>query len=264
MKPFNILFITQEDPFYVRIFFEEFLRDYPRRDEIRAVVIAPTMGKRSLAKLARQMHDFYGTKDFIKVGIKYAYYKLRNRLAGILPAGRFYSIKQVCEYYKVPVLYADNINDETFLSTIRRYDLDLVISVAAPQVFRSALIAIPRQGCINIHNAKLPKYRGMLPNFWQMYHGERKVGTTVHRINDRLDDGDILLQQETPILSGETLDSLIIRTKKIGAAVMIQAIDGMKNGMLRPMPNLSAEATYFGFPSKDDVSAFRRKGYRLI
>jgi len=263
MKPFNILLITQEDPFYVRIFFEEFLRDYPRREEIKAVVIAPTMGKRSLAKLARQMHDFYGTRDFIKVGLKYAYYKLRNRLAAILPAGRFYSIRQVCDHYRVPVLHADNINDEAFLSAIRRYDLDLVVSVAAPQVFRSALIAVPRQGCINIHNAKLPKYRGMLPNFWQMYHGEKRVGTTVHRINERLDDGDILLQQETPILPGETLDSLITRTKKIGAAVMIQAIDGLKDGGLRPMANSSTEATYFGFPSKNDVSEFRRRGYRL-
>jgi methionyl-tRNA formyltransferase len=264
MKPFNILFVTQEDPFYVRIFFEEFMRNYPRLDEIKAVVIAPTMGKRSTIKLARQMHDFYGTKDFIKVGIKYAYYKVRNRLALILPASHFYSIKQVCDHHKVPVLYSDNINDEAFLSAIRRLDLDLVISVAAPQVFRGALIAIPKQGCINIHNAKLPKYRGMLPNFWQMYHGEKKVGTTIHRINDQIDDGDILLQLETPILSDETLDSLIIRTKKIGADLMIAAIDGLKNGSLHPLVNSSAEATYFGFPTKDDVSAFRRKGYRLI
>ena len=150
------------------------------------------------------------------------------------------------------------------MSTIRQLNLDLIVSVAAPQVFKSALIAVPRIGCINIHNAKLPKYRGMLPNFWQMYHGEKSVGTSIHRINDKIDDGDILLQKETPIQPGETLDSLIRRTKKIGANMMIEAIEGLKSGLLQPIVNSSAQATYFGFPSKNDVSEFRRKGGRLI
>jgi len=264
MKPFRFLFITQEDPFYVRVFFEEFLRHYPRQEEIKAVVIAPTMGKQSLVKLARQMYDFYGANDFVRVGIRYVYYRVRNVMARFLAADRFYSIRQVCNYYKIPVLYTENINDENFLSYIRRLDLDLIISVAAPQVFRRALIAIPRKGCINIHNAKLPKYRGMLPNFWQMYHGERNVGTSIHRINDKIDDGEILLQKESPISPGETLDSLILRTKKIGAHLMIQAIEEMKSGSLEPTANSSADATYFGFPSKEDVCEFRRKGYRLI
>jgi len=261
---FRILFITQEDPFYVRIFFEEFLTHYPLREEIVGVVIAPTLGKRSFASLLRKMYDFYGAKDFVTMGIKYIYYKMRGFVARFLSTDRFYSIRQVCSYYKVPIMNAENINDQSFLSTVRSLDLDVIISVAAPQIFRGALIAIPREGCINIHNAKLPKYRGMLPNFWQMYYSEKKVGTTIHRINDRIDDGDILLQLETPILADETLDSLIIRTKKIGAELMIEAIERLKNGSLQPIANSSTGATYFGFPSKADVSEFRRRGYRLI
>jgi len=264
MKPFNILFVTQEDPFYVRIFFEEFMRSYPRLDEIKAVVIAPTMGKPSITALARQMYDFYGAKDFIKVGSKYVYYKARNFLAEFLPTSRFFSIRHACEHYKVPVLYTGNINGEEFLSTIRQLNLDLIVSVAAPQVFKSALIAVPRICCINIHNAKLPKYRGMLPNFWQMYHGEKSVGTSIHRINDKIDDGDILLQKETPIQPGETLDSLIRRTKKIGANLMVEAIEGMRAGTLHPLPNDAAEATYFGFPTQQDVRQFRTRGLRLL
>lgn len=264
MKPFNILFVTQEDPFYVRIFFEEFMRNYPQLDEIKAVVIAPTMGKPSVTALARQMYEFYGAKDFVKVGSKYVYYKARNLLAEFLPTSRFFSIRHACEHYKVPVLYTGNINGDDFLFTIRQLNLDLIVSVAAPQVFKSALIAVPSIGCINIHNAKLPKYRGMLPNFWQMYHGEKSVGTSIHRINDKIDDGDILLQKETPIQPGETLDSLIRRTKKIGANMMIEAIEGLKTGSLQPTANSSAQATYFGFPSRNDVSEFRRKGGRLI
>ena len=261
---FKILFITQEDPFYVRLFFEEFLEHYPQREEIAGVVIAPTMGKSSLSKLVRQMYGFYGPIDFLRMGLRYVYYKLMNRLGRGWRAGRFYSIRQVCEHYRVPVFEASNVNDAGFLATIRPMGLDLIISVAAPQIFREALLAIPRHGCINIHNAKLPKYRGMLPNFWQMYHGEKTVGTSVHRINAKLDDGEILLQRETPVEPGESLESLIRRTKRFGARVMIDAVQRIREGRLEPIPNDSAEATYFSFPTSRQVREFKAKGYRLL
>jgi methionyl-tRNA formyltransferase len=264
MMAFNILFITQEDPFYVRLFFEEFLAHYPHRDEIAGVVIAPTMGKNSLSKLVRQMYGFYGPVDFVRMGLRYVYYKLMNRLGRAWRTGRFYSIRQVCEHYRVPVLETPNVNDPVFLASIRSSVLDLIISVAAPQIFRESLLAIPKHGCINIHNAKLPKYRGMLPNFWQMYHGEKAVGTTIHRINAKLDDGDILLQRESPIEPGESLEALIRRTKRFGARLMIEAVQGIREGRLQPIPNNSAEATYFSFPTGEQVREFKAKGYRLL
>jgi len=264
MTAFKILFITQEDPFYVRLFFEEFLAHYPRRDEIAGVVIAPTMGKNSLSKLVRQMYGFYGPIDFVRMGLRYVYYKLMNRLGRLWPTAQFYSIRQVCEHYDVPVLETPNVNDAAFLASIRPLGLDLIISVAAPQIFREALLAVPKHGCINIHNAKLPKYRGMLPNFWQMYHGEKAVGTTIHRINARLDDGDILLQRETPIEPGESLEALIRRTKRFGARLMIEAVQGIHEGRLQPLPNDVAEATYFSFPTSEQVREFKAKGYRIL
>ncbi len=261
---FKFLFITQEDPFYVRLFFEEFLALYPQKEDIAGVVIAPTMGKKSLLTLMRQMYQFYGLVDFVRIGLRYLFYKLMNRVGRIWRTPRFYSIRQVCEHYRVPVLNVPDANDTGFLSSIRPLGLDLIISVAAPQIFREELLAIPKYGCINIHNAKLPKYRGMLPNFWQMYNGEKTIGTTIHRINARLDDGDILLQRESPIEPGESLEALIRRTKRSGARLMIEAVQGIREGQLHPIPNASAEATYFSFPTRKHVREFKAKGYRLL
>ncbi len=264
MKPFNILFITQEDPFYVRVFFEEFLRLYQKREEIKGVVIAPTMGKRSLVQLMWQMYEFYGFLDFVRMGTRFFYYKVMSAIGRFQHLRRFYSIRQVCEHHHVPVFETENINDEGFLKNLKRLDLDLIISVAAPQIFREQLLNLPRKGCINIHNAKLPKYRGMLPNFWQMYHGEKAVGTTVHRINAKLDDGEILLQRETPVEPGESLEELILRTKCFGAQVMMDAVEGIRVDCTHPLPNNAAEATYFSFPTRLDVREFKAKGYRLL
>jgi methionyl-tRNA formyltransferase len=136
--------------------------------------------------------------------------------------------------------------------------------VAAPQVFREPLIGLPRLGCINIHNSKLPKYRGMLPNFWQMFHGEKTVGTTIHRINAGIDDGEILMQEETLIHAGEDLDSLIRRTKVLGARFMVEMLRRFRTNEVRALPNPKEEATYFTFPTRRDVAEFRKRGFRLI
>lgn len=263
MQPLlKLVFITQDDPFYVRIFFEEFVRVSDRRDGNMTVVVAPAMGKKSIAALLRQMYDFYGTWNFLRVGIRYILY----RLAARLPArgGRFFSVEQVCRYYGVRVMHASDINAPEFLRQMAQWDPDLIVSVAAPQVFREGLIGLPRRGCINIHNSKLPKYRGMLPNFWQMFHGEKMVGTTIHRINASIDDGDILLQMETRIEAGESLDALMRRTKKLGARLMIEALRLLKTGDIPAMRNRKEDATYFAFPTRRDVDEFRRRGYRLL
>lgn len=264
MKRFNILMITQEDPFYVRLFFEEFFKNYRDLNDIKGVVIAPTMGKKSFKKLLKQMYDFYGPADFLRMGLRYAYYKACAKASRSIPMKRFYSIDQLCRSYKVPVIHCGNINSDAFLSEIKKLDLDLIVSVAAPQIFKEKLIGLPGKGCINIHNSKLPRYRGMLPNFWQMYHGEKTVGTTVHRINSGLDDGEILLQKETEVLPGESLDSLIRRTKRFGSTLIIEAIDGIKAGSLKPRPNSKEEATYFTFPTKKDAAEFKKRGNRLL
>jgi methionyl-tRNA formyltransferase len=218
----RIVFFTQEDPFYVKIFFDEFFAKFKTREEICAIVISRPMGKKSMKKLARQMYDFYGPFNFLRMGFRYGFKKLMSRLPISKPEdGRVpktYSVKNVADAYGIPVLERSDLNSQGFRTFVKGYDPALFISVASPVIFKEELIGIPRLGCINIHNAPLPKYRGMLPNFWQMYHGEESVGITIHEINPKIDDGRIILQKHVAIEANETLDSLIKRTKRIGAA----------------------------------------------
>ena len=261
---FRYLFVTQEDPFYVRLFFEEFFGTAKSLADVAGVVIAPTLGRKSTARLARRMYDFYGLLDFIRMSAKYAWYKLATKLPWTGGPGSFYSIEQVCRHFGVPVIHTTNLNGREFLDEARRIGPDLIVSVAAPQIFKTELVNLPTCGCINIHNSKLPKYRGMLPNFWQMYNGEKTLGTTVHRINDALDDGPILAQHEVMAIAGESLDDVICRTKRQGARLMRGVIKQIRAGEVNEVPNSKADATYFTFPSKDIVRDFRKRGYRLL
>jgi methionyl-tRNA formyltransferase len=261
---FRILFITQDDPFYIKLFFAEFLRTYKYLAEIKGVVITPVMAKKSLLKLTRQMYDFYGPLDFLKMALRYAGYKITAVAPNFLRSNDRYSLAQLSKYYGIRVIHENNLNSMHFLDKLKGMSLDLIISVAAPVIFKQDLIQLPSCGCINIHNAKLPKYRGMMPNFWQMYHNEKSAGICVHEINPIIDDGRIILQKEVDIDSNETLDSLIRRTKRMGAHCMIEAINMIKSGNVKYMQNDSTQGSYFSFPTREDVKEFRRRGKRIM
>ena len=261
---FNILFITQDDPFYVRLFFETFFQAYRNLGEVKGIVIARAMGKKTLFQLARQMFNFYGPIDFFKMGLKYAFTKCMAQSPALFKANRCYSLGQLCEHYSIEMVKEDNINGETFLQKLKEKELDLIISVAAPVIFKPDLIQIPKYGCINIHSGKLPKYRGMLPNFWQMYHGEKTAGVTLHEINPGIDDGRIILQKDVPIEKNETLEQLIERTKRIGAHVMIEGIELIKSRNISYKDNPVSEGSYFSFPTRNDVIKFKRRGLRIM
>src|SRR5690606_1214092 len=79
MPMLKVLFVTQNDPIYVREFFEELLQVAPERIHVAGIVLAPAMGKRSVVDLARQMWEFYGPIDFVRMGLRYALLRIGAR-----------------------------------------------------------------------------------------------------------------------------------------------------------------------------------------
>jgi methionyl-tRNA formyltransferase len=262
----KIVFFTQEDPFYVKVFFEEFFKQYRLLHEIKAIVISRPMGKKSVWKLATQMYNFYGFSDFIRMGLKYVYIKImgkRSIKALESEPPKTYTLRQLANLYGLEVIERSDLNSPDFITLIRRHDADLFISVASPVIFKKELISMPRLDCINIHNAPLPRYRGMLPNFWQLYHGEKESGITIHRIDTGIDTGDIVSQLFVPIGADESLHDLIVRTKKEGARLMSMVIDSYRQGRIQ-YKKMEGEGSYFSFPTREDVHAFKKKGHRLL
>ena len=249
----RILFVTQDDPFYIRIFFDEFLKEYANNVTILGAVICPTMGKKTLYKMAKQMLDFYGIRDFWRMVWRFVAIKFKKN-----------TLENLFNAYHIEIFKPNNINSTDFLNYWSCKHVDVIVSIAAPVIFKDKLLNLPRWGCLNIHHAKLPFYRGMMPNFWQMYHKEKSTGVTVHRMNNKIDEGEIILQRDIPMEHNESLDVLIKRTKRFGAHCIIEALDKIKNNTVTYMPNHPQEGSYFTFPSKNNVQEFRRRGYKIL
>ena len=269
-KKINILFITQEDPFFIIHFFKEFESIKKSSDvNIKGVIIQATLGKKSKLALFKQMFEFYGFLNFIILGSRYSYQKVLNIFAVKIFKGNFwgdFSLEHFFLKHKWNVIPLKNINSKKSLEYLSSLNLDLIVSVAASQIFKKDVLELPKYGCINVHNAKLPQNRGMMPCFWALlnYENEPYSAMTIHRMNEKLDDGEIILQEEFKLDPNESLYDLLIRTKKMNAHLLMKVLDIYRKGEPEYQPNDVCLSTYHSFPTKEDVRKFKTKGLKLL
>jgi len=136
--------------------------------------------------------------------------------------------------------------------------------VAAPEIFRKGILDAARLRCINIHSGRLPKYRGMMPTFWQLLHGEERATVTVHDMAEKLDAGAVLATLDVELRQPDSLDRVITETKRAGARLMIEVLRKIADGSVKATPLDMTAARYFKFPTSTDTKAFRAKGHRLL
>lgn len=191
--------------------------------------------------------------------------KLADIINRLHPLTRAYSIDDVARRHDLPVYRPENVNAPAFLDILRQ-DIrpDLLVSIAASQILKRAVLEIPRHGCINLHSAPLPRYQGMMPNFWTLVHGEPEGMVTIHYMVEQLDAGDIILQRSVPIYPGDSLHNLMVRSKIVGVDTLIEAIELIDSGRVLPRPMDATKATYFSFPRRADAQRLRAQGRRLL
>ncbi len=253
----HILFITCDDVFYLPQFFSRVLAGWA--PQTAALVILPPL--RDLKTTVRRSYDLYGPWGFVKNSARYAAKKAAGRFGAWLPACRTLSVEGVARGHGIPILRPASVNAPDFVAHVR--DVlrpDLIVSVAASQIFKEPLLRIPPRGCINIHGALLPRYRGMLPSFWTLFNGEREGGVTVHYMSAGIDDGSIIAQRRFPIHGNDTVEALIGRSKALGAELLPEVLARIERGDVTTAPNNAAEGTYYSFPTRTDVLNLRARG----
>jgi methionyl-tRNA formyltransferase len=255
-RPLKVYLITEDDPLYVIRFFDVFLRDCPRdRIELAGITVSRAFHE-PLLRTARRIMRFYGFVNFVRLLARWGRAKLSGRC-----------ISSIASASRVPVIEAESVNSQEFRDRLRELDVDVVVSVAAPEVFKAPLLSIPRLGCINIHSGRLPEYRGMMPTFWQMRAGERVATVTIHEMAEKLDAGGVIATVAFPLQERDSLDRVITGTKEAGARLMIETLlrfDPEQGVRPASTPIDIATGSYNRFPDPKSVREFRARGHRML
>src|SRR5690625_3258210 len=142
----------------------------------------------------------------------------------------------------IPVFQPENLQTE--YEEIISYDADLIITAAYGQLLPKALLDTPKFGCINVHASLLPELRGGAPIHYALLQGMKKTGITIMYMVEKLDAGDIIAQQEIPILETDHVGTLHDTLSIVGAKLLLKTLPAIFEKTNDQIPQEEANATF--------------------
>lgn len=152
----------------------------------------------------------------------------------------------------IPVYQPLDASGKDSAAYLKKIDADLFVVVAFGQILKKEILEIPKIFSINIHSSLLPKYRGAAPINWAIINDDRTSGVTIIKMNERMDEGDIILKKEIAIDSGDTGITLSERLADLGADALDEAMKLIESGPIKFIKQDDSAATYAPKLKKED------------
>ena len=253
----KIVIITQDEPFYLADNLRYLIKILPKHSIIVGCVVndvSPFGKKETFLQKAKKTYDVFGLSFFLHYGIKF----LKNKF------DKSKNVKKLLQANSIQeIVLNKHINHEDSVSKIKEFQPDLLLSVLGNQIFKDPIINLAPKGCLNLHTALLPKYRGLMPTFWVLRNNEKYTGVSVFFVDEGNDSGPIIVQKEVEI-GNRTQEELIYHTKKLGMEAIAKSIDLIQKNEVKLIQNDSSKKTYFTFPTRKDVIEFKDKGKKFF
>jgi methionyl-tRNA formyltransferase len=140
------------------------------------------------------------------------------------------ALSRIADHIKVPLLRAWRVNDEHSLLDVGALDLDGVVMASFDQIVGARMLAVPRNGWMNIHPSALPARRGPEPVYWTIADGDPTAGITLHRAVPKVDAGPVLAQRTLAVAADDTSGTLARRLSDVGTDALPGAVARLLSG----------------------------------
>jgi methionyl-tRNA formyltransferase len=153
-------------------------------------------------------------------------------------------IKQAALELGLHIMQPEKASDPCFCSRIAALLPDLLVVVAFGQILKENLLEIPMWGALNIHASLLPRYRGAAPIQWAVLNNEPRTGLSAMRMDEGLDTGPVLYQEDIPIPENETAGELHDRLSSMAGRFILAVLEDWTKGKLSIKEQDDSLATY--------------------
>jgi methionyl-tRNA formyltransferase len=174
------------------------------------------------------------------------------KLSCVFTDNRSLGILDYCIEHNIKVFKGNPRNNKSISFLKNVGEIDLIFSINYLFIIEKEIIEYPRLYSLNIHGSILPKYRGRTPHVWAIINGEEKTGVTVHKIDQGVDTGDILLQKEVEIKRDETGADILEKYNSLYPELINETIKMVVNNKTVFRKQAESKATYFGKRTPDD------------
>ncbi|MBF0499781.1 MAG: hypothetical protein HQM09_06595 [Candidatus Riflebacteria bacterium] len=184
---------------------------------------------------------------------------LRNLISAKMNDGRLAIMKKE----GIPVYRCKNINHPDAVQYMRKCSPDIIINMRTRNIYSKEVLDLPRIGCLNIHHGLLPENRGTMCDLWAWSEG-RPVGYTIHWMNEKIDDGDILLRQEVGVKHVRSYLDIPYASSYSESENLLDCLHAIAGrGKFVSMKNVCDQPRYTRSPTMNQILAMRRRGLQL-
>ena len=255
----NIFLITQNEPFYIPKIIQRIYYELNREDKIVGItLLKPYHKSKNYLTWIQERAIVYTLRELILLIVLFSYVNLYELSSRVLPLTNLFSVRRLCLVKNIRLIETDDINSAEYLARIRTLDIDIIISLSATQIFKKPLIDVPKRECVNVHGTLLPRHRGVMGSWWALAAGDTYTGVTVHRLIEKLDAGEIILQEKILIEKDDTQFSLATKTKKISAELLLKMLDQLKRSEIKLVTIDVNTGNINTFPTKEQAIQFRK------
>lgn len=242
---------VQEDPFFLP-------RYLPTLFELHkpeaVVVLSQKLPRDSMPKVISRYRNVFGWWGLLRVVFRAAYLKwIRGQ-----------SVARLVSKNNFLFIHAKNINSPDFVEVIRGMDLDIMVSIACPQIMGAELLQSAKRGAVNLHGGYLPDFPGVFTPFWNLLSGASTGGCTVHVVSEAIDGGPILARTTFPIEQNDSIFSVYEKISAEGIPLLSKTLSDLTVGREHAIPNEYKPENYHSFPTSQDRRSFVRKGLKVL
>lgn len=187
----SAVLIIEDDVFFYPRFVDRLIAASPL--PVAGLIIA-----RPALRYNRSFHLFKKLRCFrfaelVRLALRYAHIVLSDWGCRLLGKSSVYTLQGVARKHQIPFMLAQgNANTPEIVAWVKEKS-PLVIFSASPLILRPELLSIPRLS-VNLHFSILPAYKGIMPVFYAMAHGEKESGISLHEMTAKIDEGRVLYQ----------------------------------------------------------------------
>jgi methionyl-tRNA formyltransferase len=164
----------------------------------------------------------------------------------------FASVRDLAFGNHLPVYQPADPNDPAFVAAMQALQPDLLFSCYYRHMLKQPLLDLPRLGALNLHGSLLPRYRGRCPLNWVLVFGETETGVTLHYMEAKADQGDIVGFKRVPIAYEDTALTLFAKMTVAAPELMREAYPLLRAGTAPRLTQDHPRASYYGGRSPAD------------
>ncbi len=182
---------------------------------------------------------FMGTPDFAIPSLKILLENNHQILAVVTTTDKergrgqkvtFTAVKQFAIENNIQVYQPEKLKgNNEFVEQMKLLNPDLFVVVAF-RILPKEVFEIPKFGSFNLHGSYLPKYRGAAPIQWALINGDEETGLTTFKLAEKVDTGNIYLQEKVKINPDDNFESLHDRMSLVGADLVLKTVTMIENG----------------------------------